>query len=334
MESIEVLLAIALIPPVFLLFLIWKVDKLEHEPVKMILITLGLGAVCAGLALVLEIAVDQPIARAFDSNYALYLIVDNFVGVALMEEISKMLVVMLVVWRHSQFNCRFDGIVYAVAASLGFAALENVKYTLSYGFATGMVRAFTAIPGHFIFGVFMGAMIGMAKCAKYDGKQGKKNLLLFLAILLPTLIHGYYDYLLSVPAYMGDTQMLWIAYLIAIMIAATIVIIRAAKHDRPVDKTKGYSGEALPTAAAAAAVAGTNPIYGTVSYTPGAYMPGTQGQTQVGAPAQVYVPQAYQPAPQPQPVAQPAQPTAQPGQTYTPQTYTQGTYQAPKTPLQ
>ncbi|MBR3257412.1 MAG: PrsW family intramembrane metalloprotease [Eggerthellaceae bacterium] len=330
MESIEVLLAIALIPPIFLLFLIWKVDKLEHEPVKMILIVLGLGAVCAGLALVLEIAVDKPIANAFNNNPALWLVVDNFVGVALMEEISKMLVIMLVVWRHSQFNCRFDGIVYGVAASLGFAALENVKYTLTYGFQTGMIRAFTAIPGHFIFGVFMGAMIGMAKCAKYDGKHGKKNLLLFLAILLPTLIHGYYDYLLSVPGVLYiDTTTLWIGYLIAIMIAATIVIIRSAKHDRPVDKTKGYSGEPLPAATAAGTVPGANPVYGTVSYTPGAYMPGAQGQPQVGAPAQVYVPQAYQPAAQSQPVAQP-----QPVQTYTPQAYTQGTYQAPKTPLQ
>ena len=330
MESIEVLLAIALIPPIFLLFLIWKVDKLEHEPVKMILIVLGLGAVCAGLALVLEIAVDKPIAAAFNNNPAMWLVVDNFVGVALMEEISKMLVVMLVVWRHSQFNCRFDGIVYGVAASLGFAALENVKYTLAYGFQTGMIRAFTAIPGHFIFGVFMGAMIGMAKCAKYDGKHGKKNLLLFLAILLPTLIHGYYDYLLSVPGVLYiDTTTLWIGYLIAIMIAATIVILRRAKHDRPGDKTKRYSGEALPAAAAASEVAGANPVYGTVSYTPGAYRPGAQGQPQVAAPAQVYVPQAYQPAAQPQPVAQP-----QPAQTYTPQAYTQGTYQAPKTPLQ
>lgn len=322
MDSIEVLLAIALIPPIFLMFLIWKVDKLEHEPIKMILITLVLGAVCAGLALVLEIAVDGPIASIFNSNYALYLIVDNFIGVALMEEISKMLVIMLVVWRHSQFNCRFDGIVYGAAASLGFAALENVKYTLAYGFGTGMVRAFTAIPGHFIFGVFMGAMIGIAKCAKYDGNQGKKNLFLFLAILIPTLLHGYYDYLLSVPAYMGDTEMLWIAYLIAMVIGAAIVIIRGAKNDRPIDKSKGLSGEALPAPTAAeaiiSAVTGTTVPQNGV-YTPQGYAPQGYQTAQTYAPAQVYVPQTYQPQ---------AQQTAQPAQVYVPQTY-----EAPKSPV-
>ena len=103
--SFEILLAVALIPPVALLIIMWRVDKLEHEPIPLLLLVAGLGALSGLLALVLEIAVDQPIANMFDSTtYAYYLIMDNFVGVALMEEISMMLVVMLVVWRHKQFN--------------------------------------------------------------------------------------------------------------------------------------------------------------------------------------------------------------------------------------
>ena len=252
----EVLLAIALIPPALFLLLIWRIDKLEHEPWSLLLIVTGLGAACALLALVLEIAVDGPIAAIFDDNYAVYIIVDNFVGVALMEELSKMLVVMLVVWRHKQFNCRFDGVVYGAASSLGFAALENVKYVVAYGFETGIVRAFTAIPGHFIFGIFMGAMIGAAKCAKYDGKQGKKNLFLLLAILVPTCVHGYYDYLLSIPDYMGgaQAQSIWIVYLIAMVICAVIVIIWNAKHDRVIDPSLGFSGEAKTPATGANAL--------------------------------------------------------------------------------
>lgn len=316
MESIEVLLAIALIPPAFLLFLIWKVDKLEHEPIKTILLVVVLGALSAGLALVLEIALDGPIAAAFEYDYAMYLIVDNFIGVALMEEISKMLVIMLVIWRNKQFNCWFDGIVYGAASSLGFAALENVKYTFAYGMGTGLVRAFTAIPGHFIFGIFMGAAIGMAKCAKYDGKQGKKCFLLFLAILLPTLLHGYYDYLLSVPEYMADTTIIWIAYLVAMVIAAAIVIIRSAKHDRLIDPSLGVNGEPLAGVAGSAGIFGaSNPApVGQVSYTPGAYIPGTQ-QTQ-----QVYVPTGSQ--------GNVYVPTAQPVRTQ-PQTGTTGSYTLP-----
>ena len=293
--SLEVLLFIALVPPALLLFLIWKVDKLEHEPWGLLLLVVGLGAASGILALILEIALDAPIAALFESNYAVYLIADNFVGVALMEELSKMLVIMIVIWRHKQFNCRFDGIVYGAASSLGFAALENVKYVMNYGFETGIVRAFTAIPGHFIFGVFMGAMIGAAKCAKYDGKQGKKNLFLLLAILVPTLLHGYYDYLLSVPAYMGDTEGLWVLYLLAMVIGAAILIIVGAKHDRVIDPSLGYSGEAVATQSdqlqrlsqqltGQSVTVPTQAVYGQAN----AYVPQTQaGQVQ-------YVPQAAQ----------------------------------------
>ena len=298
--SFEILLAVALIPPVALLIIMWRVDKLEHEPIPLLLLVAGLGALSGLLALVLEIAVDQPIANMFDSTtYAYYLIMDNFVGVALMEEISKMLVVMLVVWRHKQFNCRFDGLVYGAASSLGFAALENVKYVINYGFETGLVRAFTAIPGHLIFGIFMGAFIGMAKCSKYAGKKGKMNLQLFLAILVPTLIHGYYDYLLSVPAYMGNAYALWIGFLIAMVIASIILIVVMAKRDRLIDPSLDVNGQA-PTPAPVAA------------------MPYAAYQMPTAQPAQVYVPQqaqVYVPQPTPQPASQPA---PQPVQYYNP----------------
>ena len=55
--------------------------------------------------------------------------------------------------------------------ALGFAAFENVKYVYSYGFATGLVRAVTAVPGHAIFGVFMGYFYGYAKLSDYWGRD-------------------------------------------------------------------------------------------------------------------------------------------------------------------
>ncbi len=236
--SLPLALVVALAPPIALLILIWRIDKLEREPWSAILITVALGAASATLALVLELALDTPIQTIFNNSVAAWLIADNFVGVALVEEACKMLAVMIFVWRRAQFNCRFDGVVYGAAASLGFAAIENVKYTLSYGISTGIVRAFTAIPGHFIFGIFMGAFIGAAKCAKFDGKHGKKCVLLFFAILVPTLLHGYYDYLLSVPEYLPyDTTAIWILYLIAMIVAAIIVIIGSAKSDRYIDRS-------------------------------------------------------------------------------------------------
>jgi hypothetical protein len=47
----------------------------------------------------------------------------------------------------SYFSQKFDGIVYAVFVSMGFAAIENIMYVFDYGYQTGLVRAFTAVPG-------------------------------------------------------------------------------------------------------------------------------------------------------------------------------------------
>lgn len=242
--SLELAL-LALIPPALLLMLIWKVDKLEHEPVSLIIKVLIFGGLSGLVAAVIELLLDTPISSIYYTNPTAYYIVDNFFGVAIVEEGVKMLVVMLFVWRHKEFNCLFDGVVYGATASLGFAALENVEYVVSYGFETGIVRAFTAIPGHFIFGVIMGSCIGIAKCSKYDGNQGRKALFLILALALPTFIHGYYDYLLSVPV--DEAQSVWVIYMIALYVVGTIVIIQMAKHDRRINMDYGCSGETLTT---------------------------------------------------------------------------------------
>lgn len=47
--------------------------------------------------------------------------------------------------------------------ALGFAVLENISYSIGYGWGTALIRAVTAVPGHACFGVFMGAFYGFAK---------------------------------------------------------------------------------------------------------------------------------------------------------------------------
>ena len=47
---------------------------------------------------------------------------------------------MVFAWRDPNFNYRFDGIVYAVFVSLGFAAFENISYVVGYGLTTAVAR--------------------------------------------------------------------------------------------------------------------------------------------------------------------------------------------------
>ncbi len=97
----------------------------------------------------------------------------------------------MIVWyarRHSAFDEPMDGLVYGVAASLGFATLENVLYVAQGGLGVAMLRAVTSIPAHATFGAIMGYYVGQAHF-----RRGRSRALLLKALLIPTLLHGVYD---------------------------------------------------------------------------------------------------------------------------------------------
>lgn len=77
--------------------------------------------------------------------------VKAFFVVALIEEFSKYIIVRYYNQPRKWFNEPFDGIIYAVMVSMGFAAFENILYVLQGGFEVALLRAFTAIPAHATF---------------------------------------------------------------------------------------------------------------------------------------------------------------------------------------
>jgi RsiW-degrading membrane proteinase PrsW (M82 family) len=114
-----------------------------------------------------------------------------FVVAAFTEEVFKFTAVMILFWNNRAFNEKFDGIVYAGFISLGFAGIENVLYVLEGGTQVGLLRAFTAVPAHALFGIIMGYRVGLAK---FYPKEKWHHLLFALAI--PVLLHGVYDFIL------------------------------------------------------------------------------------------------------------------------------------------
>ena len=157
---------------------------------------------------------------------------ENTVGVALVEELSKWLVLMLIVWKNQNFDYRYDGIVYAVSASLGFAALENILYVLSYGTGVSIGRAIFAIPGHATFGVFMGYFLSRAKTFWIDDKRIRMTICKLLALALPMLIHGCYDFLLSEQVSALGYQYIFYLYVLLLDIFAWKVIKHEFRTDR------------------------------------------------------------------------------------------------------
>ena len=149
--------------------------------------------------------------------------------VAVSEEGFKYLLLKWRTWRSPFFNCQFDGVVYAVFVSLGFALWENIGYVLRYGLGTALLRAVTAVPGHACFGVFMGVWYGLAKKYASLGLTGRARLCRLLCLLLPALLHGAYDFIASY----DTTQYAWgfAAFVAALFLVSFLLVKRASRRD-------------------------------------------------------------------------------------------------------
>ncbi|HOY38655.1 MAG TPA: PrsW family glutamic-type intramembrane protease [Bacteroidales bacterium] len=182
------LILIAFAPVILILFYVYYRDKYEKEPIGKLLLSVLFGALAVIPILITETILSFP-ASWMDG----YLLAgwDAFVVAAFSEESFKFLVFIIFIWRSKHFNEHFDGIVYAVYISLGFALVENILYVVEGGASTALVRAISAVPAHAIFGVTMGYYLGRAK---FDPAHRRR--LILTAIFLPILLHGLYDFIL------------------------------------------------------------------------------------------------------------------------------------------
>lgn len=183
----------AVIPAVVLLRYIYRHDTIEREPPGLLCVLLLMGVAAALCAGVLESIAQTILTLLVDPGSPAYTILLAFLVVAAVEEGTKYWLLKRRTWNHPAFNYRFDGIVYAVFVSLGFAAYENIQYVLHYGLSVALPRAFLAVPGHMSFAVCMGIYYGRAKLCEgwgdYDGVR--KNLR--TGYLFAVFLHGFYD---------------------------------------------------------------------------------------------------------------------------------------------
>ena len=198
------LLLAALVPAAFLMVQVYRLDRIEKEPAGLLL-KLALFGALSGLA---AGAIEGALTRVLDVTLGggmLRLMLENFLAVALVEEACKRWVVLKFAWNHPAFDYRFDAVVYCVFSALGFAALENILYVAEYGFAVAVSRALLSVPGHCFFAVYMGIYLGQAKMAERAMQRYYIELpdetpgqYLRASLLVPTLLHGFWDFSLSV----------------------------------------------------------------------------------------------------------------------------------------
>lgn len=243
MELVE-LTALALAPVVFLFTYVYLSDKYEREPLLYLVITFFLGVL---VAFIISLGADHlnenpSLLPTVQTNWDKFLF--YFVLVAVMEEGAKFLVLRFYNYPHKEFDEPYDGIMYGVAVALGFAAFENVdkvwaakqafeNYQIieSVSFEVGVMRMFTAVPAHAMFGVLMGFFVGKAKFSKDKSKAWGTCLLgLFSAIFF----HGVYDFLLA----MESKHLTTFAF---VSLGVGIILAKVAMHLHAEDSPHRYN---------------------------------------------------------------------------------------------
>jgi len=183
------LVLLALLPIAVFVFLIYRADKYDKEPILPLFISFALGALSIAPAIWLQNFIAD--TGWFDLNSNMQLLAFVFVSIALIEELAKSIIFFAFPFQKSFFNEPFDGVVYAVMIAMGFAAVENVIYVLEFGVETGIARALTAVPAHATFGIISGYYFGRAKF-----ELNRRWPLIIVGLVFTILFHTLYDFLI------------------------------------------------------------------------------------------------------------------------------------------
>ena len=182
-------LLITIVPSLLILLYFFLSDKFK-EPKGTIALVFGLGVlICLPAGIINEFMMVN-----FSNTFSEKLLY-SFLGPAWGEEILKFLILYTIVLKRNEFNEPMDGIVYGVVASLGFATYENYDYVFRLAETwnidpaqMAIWRSYSAVPMHGLNGCIMGFYFG-----KYAFTADKKYLV--LSLLIPFLLHGFYNFL-------------------------------------------------------------------------------------------------------------------------------------------
>jgi RsiW-degrading membrane proteinase PrsW (M82 family) len=201
-------------PVIIFLFLIYNKDSIK-EP-------LGLLMKCffgGFLSIILTLIIDEflaPLGKGITSPFAQSCF-DAFLQAGFPEEFSKLLILFWLVWSKKEFDQHYDGIIYAVFVSMGFAMVENLMYVYKGGMSVALMRAVLAVPGHGFFAVAMGYYFSLAKF--HNGP--KKGEFILKCLMVPAILHSLYDLGLMYASKEANDPLL----AILLMIVSTVVVI-------------------------------------------------------------------------------------------------------------
>jgi len=216
----------SLVPALLLLAVVYFSDR-NREPWPLVLLVFVLGGAGKGLTALAEgraaawTGLDITTSVAGNTGSLLFL----FGFAAPLREASKV-AAMWPAFRSRHFDEPIDGLVYASAAALGFACVENALMLREHAFGwIWIARTAVALPAHVFFACAWGYALGRARREKRPGA-------IFPASwLVATAMHGLYAHLVYGR---GPGALVGTVPLLLAMAAATYFAIRdlAARGER------------------------------------------------------------------------------------------------------
>jgi len=197
------ILLATILPPILLGILIWKSDRFP-EPGKFLVTSFLLGVSIylpikflifvthdhLAPLLGLNLEGDSTMVRGAERAFM------HFFRAAFLEEGLKFALLIFICVRLSDLNEPMDAIVYGAAIGLGFAAMENIGYVNidpeTAWTMTVVKQRYYPLIMHLGFGVVMGWLLSLNLFE--ERSQFKRRLMLILALLVPVIFHGVYNF--------------------------------------------------------------------------------------------------------------------------------------------
>ena len=147
------------------------------------------GPVAGTITYYLKTLFNLDTGQSLTGNFLMF-----FLLVGPIEELSKFFAAFITSYSKPDFSGSADGILLAIAASLGFAAGENVVYLNVYGPEATFLRMIFSNAAHVIFAVIWGYAFGVVI------HESASLFFLIAALVIGSLLHGAYDFLLFLHA--------------------------------------------------------------------------------------------------------------------------------------
>lgn len=194
------------------LILMWYLHARPQypQPRTILWATLGFGALATIPVIILAFPFSIVLSVVGDMTRSRFVVLflQAFIGAALIQESFKLFVLSAYSCQRKRLAEPYDGVVYGVAASLGFATLENIAYVTEGDSLGALLRALTSVPTHAALGAIMGYFVAQAV---FDTQRRRRSM--WLAWLIPILLHGLYDF----PLLLNSLVLLPISFVVLVV---------------------------------------------------------------------------------------------------------------------